>query len=171
MSMKGIAAFLTLLLVINTTAFTQIGNTNGQYDEAIKEAYSILELIYNTNKKELKSRFNETNFQSRREYLKNIKSSKIKWVQSILKQYGNPKKEDILLSGWETVAKSANESTFSVNITFILNSDNKQNKNNSDHISINFYRNKDGIYKMNGLLMFKKNELIRVKNIEDSSSK
>lgn len=163
--------FSVFLFVCQSSIFAQIGNNNGQYDDVIKEAYSILDLIQKSDRKAIKQKFYESNFQTKKEFLKNCKTVNLKWVGQLLKQNGIPKQEDLMLSGWKTVSKDITETSFTVNVLFFLTDDKNVNKNNRDHVSINFIKSKNGIYTMNGLLIFKKNDLVKVKNIEDSSSK
>jgi hypothetical protein len=149
--------------------FSQIGNTNGQYDGVIKQAYNLLQLIKESNKKEIKKEFIENSFQSKKEFKKMISSSNVQWAENILQSEGIPDKNDIMISGWKTISNDIQSSSFSVNITFYFKGSNAKYSNSDDHICFNFFKNKMGEYSFNGIMFFKKSDFNKVKKYNDSA--
>ena len=164
-----------LLLIILFSAvlpqliYSQIGNTNGQFDEVIKQAYTLLQLTKNNDKKALKAKYTETSFQSKKEFNKMLSSGNMHWANEILNQNNTPDKNDILISEWKTVSKDIQASTFSVNVTFYFKGKNLKYSNSDDHICYNFIKTTSGDYLFNGIMFFKKSDFINVKKISDNS--
>jgi len=155
---------LLILCFISSISFSQTGNTNGQYDDAIKQAYILLQYIQNQDKNSLKEKFTETSFQTKKEFSKMLNSSNIKWANNTINQNGIPEKGDLLISGWKTVSKES-QSTFYINITFFFKGKNVKYTNSDDHICFNFFKNQAGEYCFNGIMFFKKEDFIKAKKI------
>ena len=160
--------FLFLSFCVPGTVFSQIGNTNGQYDTAIKQVYSILELLNKGDKKALKELFSETSFQSKKEFQKIISSSNLKWVKEILTKNGIPERNDLVVAGWKTVSKDQNAS-FSLNITLYFKGQNVKKSSTDDHFCFNFYKASSGEFLFNGLLFFKKSDYLNSKKMGNYS--
>jgi len=157
--------FIIVFFIISTKSiYSQVGNTNGQYDEVVKQAFSILQDINAGNKKALKIKFTESNFQSKKEFYRTTKSSNLKWANEIITINGLPNKEDIAITGWKTFSKD-DESSFSINITFYFKGKNDKYSNSDDHICINFIKRNTGIYLLNGLMLFKKSDFYTLKKL------
>jgi hypothetical protein len=162
-----ILALIVCFMYTPHLVFSQIGNTNGQYDDVIKQAYSLLQLLKESKKKELKEQFIENNFQSKKEFKSMLSSSNIMWSKDLLTSEGIPDKNDIIISGWKTVSKDLQSSSFSVNITFYFKGTNLKYANSDNHICFNFYKNSEGSYIFNGIMFFKKSDYKNVKKIND----
>ena len=164
----GLFFFILTSSFFPHTVFSQIGNTNGQYDEVIEQAYTLLQNIHNGDKKTLKEKFTETNFQSKKEFKKTVTTSNLKWAKKIISDIGIPEKKDLVIASWKTSSKTQ-ESTFSINITFYFRKQNQEFSNSNDHICFNFYKSTAGKYFFNGLFLFKKSDFLNVKKLSDNS--
>jgi hypothetical protein len=165
---RVILLFIIISIIVPTVGFSQIGNTNGQYDEVIKQAYTLLQCLHIGDKKTIKRSFIESNFQSKKEFIKTISSSNMKWASELLKQNGTPDKNDIAIASWKTVSKDL-EPNFSINITYYFKGQNVKYSNSDDHFCFNFIKNTKGEYFFNGLLFFKKSDFQNVKKLSNNS--
>jgi len=166
--LRVILLFIVIPTIVPTAVFSQIGNSNGQYDEVIKQAYTLLHCINTGDKKAIKNSFIESNFQSKKEFIKTISSSNIKWASELLTQNGIPDKNDIAIASWKTFTKDL-EPNFSINITYYFKGQNLRYSNTDDHICFNFIKNTKGEYFFNGLLFFKKSDFQNVKKLSNNS--
>lgn len=155
---------LLILSIISSNCFSQTGNSNGQYDDAIKQAYILIQYIQNRDKNSLKEKFTETSFQTKKEFRKILNSSNIKWAINTIKTNGIPEKNNLLISGWKTVSKES-KSTFYINITFFFKGNSVKYTNSDDHICFNFFKNQAGEYCFNGIMFFKKDDFVKAKKI------
>lgn len=150
---------------IHQRAYTQIGNNEGRYNDVINNSFSILEDIKNANKKTLLSNFKYSGFQLKSEFKHFLSKKNLNWAKETLELYGMPVKEDVSISEWRTVSKDKENIGSTVNLTFFFKKKDEKFSIINDHISLNFKKDKDGNYYLDGMMFFKKNDYIEIKKI------
>jgi hypothetical protein len=154
-----------LLLSFSFCAFSQIGNNNGKYDTVINMSFHILQNLYKGNVKVVKSQFKETDFQTKDEFNNFLGKDNLKWLKQTIDVFGITPKSEIDISEWRV--KSGGEYITSINVTFYLKPKNSPFSMINDHVSLSFKKQGNTLF-LNGLMMFKKENYIMVKNIIDN---
>ena len=166
---KIVFGIISFIFGVNVSLYGQIGNSNGQYDDVIKQAYEMINQLSIGDKKGLKTRFIESNFQTKKDFNKMLLNKNIKWTKEMIKTYGLPLKKDIIISGWKTVSKGQETIKSTLNLTFFFRDSSAKKSNSDDHLNLNFIKIENGTYIFNGLLLFKKSDFtpVKIKKLEN----
>lgn len=161
MKYKVLLSILVLFLIV-TKSYSQIGNESGKYDSLINQGYSIIKYIGEGKTKLILNMFKETDFQSKDDFKGFLKKENTNWLKHTVSVFGITPKSDIDISEWRV--KTEQKSTTSVTLTYYFKKANAPFSNINDHISCNFIVDGDQII-LNGLMIFKKDDYLTVKNI------
>jgi len=143
----------------------QIGNNDGRFNEIIKQAYVILDDIKAERKKSIVSKYKYSGFQEKDEFLHFVKKKNLSWAKQAIDTFGTPRKEEVSISEWRTSSKENETHETTVNLTFFFKRAGEKFSNINDHISLNFQRDSNGSYYLDGMMFFKKNDYVAIKRI------
>ncbi|MBK8806345.1 MAG: hypothetical protein IPO21_06765 [Bacteroidales bacterium] len=150
------------------TSFSQESPRNTTVDSLIEVGFGIVENFKNNKLSAVKSLYTDSGFQTKKEFNSFINKDNSLWLSKVVDSLGLPQKSEIDVSGWKI--NSLGSEAYSYNISYYFKKNNEPFFNTNDHISFNF-SSKDGIYKLDGLMVFKENDYILVKNVLEKLAK
>lgn len=165
MSKFFLTSIIFFLVSISNFCFSQIGNENGKYDKVIDESYKVISDIRHLRSSALRKKFQETGFQTKKEFNYFTTRKNLKWAKEIILKYGIPAKESLSISEWKISTREDNNA--SINITYYFKNKDAEFKPTDNHISINF-KQIQGKYVLDGIMTFKEDDYLRVKEIIDN---
>lgn len=152
-------------ILLPAVVFPQGSTSSAKYDDVITKAYGYLELIRNKNKKELLKAFEVSGFQDKKEFKHFLSSKNLDWAQSVIDAKGMPPRGEVSVSEWRTVTNDSLYKGQKINLTFFFKAADEKFSHINDHVSMDFEMGKDGVYRLDGLMFFKKDDYVVVKTI------
>lgn len=161
-----ILAVIILNAFFSIVGFSQIGNKSGKYDSIITISNAIVQDLYNGNSKAILSKYSDTGFQSRNEFKNFLHKDNLKWLKHTIDVFGMTPKSELDISEWRV--QSEGKTSVSINITYYFSKKGTPFSMTNDHISFSFLINDENDILLNGMMFFKKEDYVMVKNIIDN---